>query len=148
MPRLVMGAGVEVAVRRGDLVLTPLTPVPGLRVPMVLHPDDPEDPRVYRIVYPQYGWSLGVVFTEDTPPRLLLDLMSFEKRRDWENPRQWVRGAAAAGAATAALGLSRKRPGARRGAAGCGRAGKRRGRAVGRGWRAGCARTIAATRYR
>ena len=60
---------------------------------------------MYRIVYPQYGWSLGVVFTEDTPSRLLLDLMSFEKRPDWENPRQWVRGAAVAGAAAAALGL-------------------------------------------
>jgi hypothetical protein len=45
------------------------------------------------------------VFTEDTPPRLLLDLMSFEKRPDWENPRQWVSGAAVAGAAAAALGL-------------------------------------------
>ena len=30
------------------------------------------------------------MFTEDTPPRLLVDLMSFEKRPDWENPRQWV----------------------------------------------------------
>jgi CubicO group peptidase (beta-lactamase class C family) len=112
MPRLVMGAGVEVAVRRGELVVTPLTPVPGLRAPMILHPDDPEDPRVYRIVYPQYGWSLGVVFTEDTPPRLVLDLMSFVKRPDWENPREWVRGAVVAGAAAAALGLFRKRPGA------------------------------------
>jgi CubicO group peptidase (beta-lactamase class C family) len=112
MPRLVMGAGVEVAVRRGELVVTPLTPVPGLRAPMILHPDDPEDPRVYRIVHPQYGWSLGVVFTEDTPPRLVLDLMSFVKRPDWENPREWVRGAVVAGAAAAALGLFRKRPGA------------------------------------
>jgi hypothetical protein len=67
---------------------------------------------VYRIVYPQYGWSLGVVFTEDTPPRLVLDLMSFVKRPDWENPREWVRGAVVAGAAAAALGLFRKRPGA------------------------------------
>jgi CubicO group peptidase (beta-lactamase class C family) len=113
MPRLVMGAGLEVAVRRRELVLTPLTPVPGLRVPMVLHPDDPDDPRVYRVSYPQYGWTLGVVFTEDTPPRLLLDLMSFEKRPDWENPRRWVAGVAAAGAAAAALRPLLGRPRAR-----------------------------------
>jgi CubicO group peptidase (beta-lactamase class C family) len=112
-PRLVMGAGVEVAVRHRELVLTPLTPVPGLRVPMVLRPDDPDDPRVFRIVYPRYGWTLGVVFTEDTPPRLLLDLMSFEKRPNRENPRQWIRGAAAAGAAAAALDQLDRCPGAR-----------------------------------
>jgi CubicO group peptidase (beta-lactamase class C family) len=112
-PRLVMGAGVEVAVRHRELVLTPLTPVPGMRTAMALHPDDPADPRMYRVVLPRYGWNLGVVFTEDSPPRLLLDLMSFEKRPDWEDPRQWVSGAAVAGAAAAALGLFRSRPGAR-----------------------------------
>jgi CubicO group peptidase (beta-lactamase class C family) len=98
-PRLVMGAGVEIAVRHRELVLTPLTPVPGLRAPMVLQPDDPADPRVYRVAYPQYGWTLSVVFTEESPPRLLLDLMSFEKRSDWRNPRRWATGAAAAAAA-------------------------------------------------
>jgi hypothetical protein len=98
-----MGPGVEVAVRHRELVLTPLTSVPGMRTGMVLRPDDPEDPRVYRVVYPQYGWNLGVVFTEDTPPRLLLDLMSFEQRPDWRNPRRWATGAAVAGAAAAAI---------------------------------------------
>jgi CubicO group peptidase (beta-lactamase class C family) len=105
--RLVMGAGVEVRVRHGELVLTPLTPVPGMRTGMVLHPDDPADPRVYRVVSPQYGWNLGVVFTEETPPRLLLDVMSFERRPDWQNPRRWATGAAAAAAAAAAARWSR-----------------------------------------
>ena len=99
-PRLAMGAGVEVAVRHHELVLTPLTPVPGMRTAMVLHPDDPADPRVYRVSYPQYGWNLGVVFTEDSPPRLLFDLMSFEKRPAWQNPRRWATGAAAAAVGT------------------------------------------------
>jgi len=108
-PRLALGPGVEVAVRHGELVLTPLTPVPGMRTRMVLHPDDPADPRVYRVVLPQYGWNLGVVFTEDSPPRLLLDLMSFEKRPDWRNPRRWATGAAAA-AVTAAVVRQPRRP--------------------------------------
>jgi CubicO group peptidase (beta-lactamase class C family) len=108
-PRLTMGAGLEVAVRHGGLVLTPLTPVPGQATGMVLHPDDAGDPRVYRVTYPRHGWNLGVVFTEESPPRLLLDLMSFVKRPDWRNPRTWVRGAAVAGAA-AAVGPLRKRP--------------------------------------
>jgi hypothetical protein len=101
--RLGMGAGVEVAVRRGQLVLTPLTPVPGLHDRMVLHPDDPDDPRVYRIVFPQWDSTGRVVLTHDTPPRLLIDVMSFEKRPDWQNPRQWATAIAAAGAAVAVI---------------------------------------------
>ena len=100
-PRLAMGAGVEVTVRHRELVLTPLTPVPGMRIGMVLHPDDPSDGRLYRVTYPPYGWNLSVVFTEDTPPRLLFDLMSFEKRPPWQNPRRWATGTAAAAAAVA-----------------------------------------------
>ncbi|MGY1708595.1 hypothetical protein ACI8AC_03705 [Geodermatophilus sp. SYSU D00758] len=93
----------EVAVRHSELVLTPLTPIPGMRTAMVLHPDDPADPRVYRVALPEHGWDLGVVFTEDSPPRLLFDLMSFEKQPAWQNPRRWVMGAAAATVAAAAV---------------------------------------------
>ena len=101
--RVGFGAGVEVAVRRRRLVLAPLTPVPGLRAPMVLHPDDPEDPRVYRVEFREYDKTWRVVFTQDTPPRLLLDVMSFQKRPDWKNPRRWAAGIAVAGAAAAAV---------------------------------------------
>jgi hypothetical protein len=34
-------------------------------------------------------------------PRLLLDVMSFQKRPDWRNPRRWGAGIAAAGVAGA-----------------------------------------------
>ena len=95
--RAMMGAGAEVAVRRGRLVLTPLTPVPGMRTPMVLHPDDPDDPRIFRIVFPQYGRTDRVVFTDDRPPRLLIDVMSWEKRPDWRDPRRWAIGLGGAG---------------------------------------------------
>jgi CubicO group peptidase (beta-lactamase class C family) len=101
--RVGFGAGVEVAVRHDRLVLRPLTPVPGLWEAMVLHPDDPEDARVYRVEFPRYDKTWRVVFTADTPPRLLLDVMSFQKRPDWRNPRRWGAGIAAAGVADAMI---------------------------------------------
>jgi len=94
--RVGFGAGAEVAVRHRRLVLKPLTPVPGLWEAMVLHPDDPGDPRVYRVELPQYDKTWRVVFTDDTPPRLLLDVMSFQKRPGWRNPRRWGAGLTAA----------------------------------------------------
>jgi hypothetical protein len=100
---LVIGAGVEVTVRHRHLVMTPLTPIPSLRAAMELHLDDPDDPRVYRVQFPQYGKTYRIVFTQEAPPRLLLDVISFEKQPDWQNPRRWVGGFVAAGAAVAAL---------------------------------------------
>jgi CubicO group peptidase (beta-lactamase class C family) len=102
------GAGIEVTVQRGHLVLKPLTPVPAMRRGLRLHPDDPDDPRVFRAEFPEYGMSLRVAFSEAsgdglTPPRLLIDLASFRKRPDVRNPRRWVTGAAATGAAALAI---------------------------------------------
>ena len=68
-------AGAEVAVRRDRLVLRPLTPVPGLWDAMVLYPDDP---WVYRVEFPRYDKTWRVVFTDDMPPRLLLEVLSFQ----------------------------------------------------------------------
>ena len=85
------------------LVLKPLTPVPGLCDAMVLHPDDPDDPRVYRVGFPTFDKTCRVVFTDDTPPRLLLDVMSFQKRPGWRNPCCWSAGIAAAGVAGAVI---------------------------------------------
>jgi CubicO group peptidase (beta-lactamase class C family) len=101
--RVMMGAGVEVVVRDGRLLLKPLTPVPALRAGMVLHPDDPDDPLVFRVEVPGYGRSDRVVFTGGTTPRLFLDVMSFEKRPDVRNPRRWLGGAVAATAAAATI---------------------------------------------
>jgi hypothetical protein len=70
---------------------------------MVLHPDDPEDPRVYRVEFPRYDKTWRVVFTDDTPVRLLLDVLSFRKQPCWRNPRRWSAGIAAAGVAGAAI---------------------------------------------
>lgn len=80
-----------------------------------LHLDDPDDPRVFRAVLPGFGMSQRVLFSqasEDgvTPPRLLIDLFSFQKRPDVRNPRRWVRGAAAAGAVALAIATAGTTP--------------------------------------
>ncbi len=113
--RALMGAGAEVTVHDGHLMLKPLTPVPAMRRGLRLYPDDPDDPWVFRVEFPEYGKSLRVVFSGGpeagaAATRLLLDLMSFQRRPDVRNPRPWMNGALAAGAATLAIrrGLHRR----------------------------------------
>jgi len=106
--RLLFGAGIEVTVHGGHLMARPLTPVPAMRHGWRLYPDDPDDPRVFRTELPEFGMSQRVVFSQapedgTTPPRLLIDLFSFQKRPDVRNPRRWVTGAAAVGAAALAI---------------------------------------------
>jgi CubicO group peptidase (beta-lactamase class C family) len=115
--RALMGVGVEVRVRGGRLLLQPLTPIPALRHGLGLYPDDPDDPWVFRVEFPDYGKSSRVVFSRGpegrgAPMRLVLDVMSFHKRPEVRNPRRWVNGALAAGAATLAIrrGLHRRYP--------------------------------------
>jgi Beta-lactamase len=113
--RALMGAGAEVTVHDGQLLLKPLTPIPAMRRGLRLYPDDPDDPWVFRIKFPNYGKSSRVVFSrgpEDrgAPMRLLLDVMSLQKRPEVRNPRRWVNGVLAAGAAALAIrrGLHRR----------------------------------------
>jgi hypothetical protein len=102
--RAVFGAGIEVTVHSGHLMLKPLTPIPAMRQGMRLYPDDPADPRVFRVESPEYGTSLHVAFSGKTAmgpgtERLLLEEMLFQKRPDLRNPRRWVNAVAVAGAA-------------------------------------------------
>lgn len=91
--RPLWGAGVEVTVCGGHLVLKPLTPVPAMRRGLRLYPDDPHDPRVFRAEMPEFGMSLLVAFSA-TPTggtgttRLVLEDWSFHKRPDYRNPRR------------------------------------------------------------
>jgi CubicO group peptidase (beta-lactamase class C family) len=106
--RALVGAGVEVRVDGGQLLLKPLTPIPAMRRGLRLYPDDPDDPWVFRVEFPKYGKSSRVVFRRgredgEAPMRLLLDVMSFQQRPEVRNPRRWVNGALAAGAATLAI---------------------------------------------
>jgi hypothetical protein len=88
-----------------------------MRKGMRLHPDDPDDPYVFRVDMSGVGLdTMPVVFTGawNTGNRqLLMDVMAFEKRPDAQNPRRLATGALAAGVATLAVrhGL-RSRPAA------------------------------------
>ena len=105
--RGLFGTGLEVTVREGHLVLKPLSPLPAVQRAMRLHPDDPDDPRVFRVEVPQFGRTSRVVFSNGlrdggAPTRLLLDLYSFQKRPGISNPRRWVNAVAATGAVSLA----------------------------------------------
>ena len=81
--RAMVGAGAQVFLRRGRPHLRFLTPVPALARGFALHPDDPEDPYVFRIDLLEAGLvTMKLVFTPD-PPALHADLMpvSLYRRR-------------------------------------------------------------------
>jgi CubicO group peptidase (beta-lactamase class C family) len=115
---LVLGA--EVLVRRGQLKLRALSPIPAVHRGLALHPDDERDPYVFRVDLS--GLGLGtpkVVFSRapgvgatavhlEFPPALL----SFDKQPATKNPRPWATGAlgAVAAAGTATAVRRRRRP--------------------------------------
>lgn len=80
-------AGAKVSVRRGRLVLQALCPVPALARGLPLHPDDTEDPYVFRIDLSDLGIGTSrVVFSRSSEPRvtafhLEFAPLSFDKRR-------------------------------------------------------------------
>jgi CubicO group peptidase (beta-lactamase class C family) len=64
--RTMLGAGAEVFVRRGRLMLRALTPIPLSSRGFELHPDDADDPYAFRIDLSDHGLgSLRVVFGLD-----------------------------------------------------------------------------------
>lgn len=112
--RALMGAGVEVVVQGGHLMLKPLTLVPAMRRGFRLYPDDPNDPNVFRIYIPEFGMDLRAVFQSEgedgVPRRLFLDTMSFDRRPDLRNPRPWLTGGLAVGAGALVIrGLRHRR---------------------------------------
>jgi hypothetical protein len=65
--RLALPAGVEVLARGGRLVVRAATPVPALARGLPLHPDDEDDPFVFRLDLSELGMSsVRVVFGRDT----------------------------------------------------------------------------------
>ena len=80
-----LGAGVEVRVRRGRLMLRSLSPIPAAYRGFQLHPDDRADPYAFRIDLSKYGLNTAkVVFSRDASGAVIgvhLDgvLMSAEK---------------------------------------------------------------------
>jgi CubicO group peptidase (beta-lactamase class C family) len=115
--RLLFGAGAEVRVEHGHLMLRPLSPVPAVRKGYRLHPDEEDDPYVFRIDFADWGrGTYRVAFSrQDGALRLEGGAMSMEKRPDALNPRRWAMGAVVAGGGAAALRRAGRRPPVRSG---------------------------------
>jgi hypothetical protein len=107
--RLLFGAGAEVMVRHGHLLLRPLTPIPALRTGFRLHPDEADDPYVFRIDFSGLGkGTFRVAFSrgagDGTAGVRLHGLgMQLRKRPDALNPRLWANGALTAFATALAV---------------------------------------------
>jgi CubicO group peptidase (beta-lactamase class C family) len=113
--RAALGAGAEVFTRRGRLMFRFLTPIPAMYRGLVLHPDDANDPYVFRI---DLGPTTSrVVFSGEPGTGITaahLDLMplSLHKQPATTNPRRWATGAlgALAVATTATAARRHSRP--------------------------------------
>jgi CubicO group peptidase (beta-lactamase class C family) len=112
-------AGAEVVVRREQLMLRALSPIPALNRGLALHPDDERDPYVFRIDLSGLGLGTArVVFgrepgvgTTAVHLEFAPALMSFDKQPATKNPRPWATGAlGAVAAATTATAVRRRRP--------------------------------------
>ena len=113
--RLTIGAGAEVFVRGGRLMLRGLSPVPAVYRGFPLHPDDDDDPTVFRIDLSEFGIGTGrVVFSGESgrgTTAVHIDFFppSLRKRPATTNPRRWVTGALGAlAAATTASAVWRR----------------------------------------
>jgi CubicO group peptidase (beta-lactamase class C family) len=111
--------GTEVFVRRGQLMLRALSPLPALNRGLALHPDDERDPYVFRIDLSDFGLGTArVVFSREpgvSATAVYLEfapaLLSFDKQPATKNPRPWATSAlGAVAAATAAAAVRRRRP--------------------------------------
>ena len=93
--------GVHVSVRRGQLTLRLVTPVPGMPRKFPLHPEDGEDPSLFRVDLSALGMGTSrVVFSrvpETGTAALHVELpgmpMSFRKQPAARDPRRWAIGA-------------------------------------------------------
>jgi Beta-lactamase len=114
--RAMAGLGVEVFVRRGQLMLRALSPIRALYRGFLLHPDDEKDPYVFRIDLSEFGIGTArVVFSRDPGVRatsIHLDLvpLSLHRQAAAKNPRRWATGALGAlGVATTAIAVRGRR---------------------------------------
>jgi hypothetical protein len=113
--RATAGLGAEVFVRRGQLTLRALSPVPAAYRGFVLHPDDGKDPCVFRIDLSQYGLGTPrIVFSHEPAAgttRIHTDMfpLSLQKQPTSHNPRHWATAALGAAAVTAIATAARHR---------------------------------------
>jgi CubicO group peptidase (beta-lactamase class C family) len=109
-------AGAEVFVRRGQLTIRPVTPLPALAGGLPLHPEDSGDPYVFRIDLSRLGIGTSRLVFSRSPraavTALHLDLdvapLSFDKQPATRDPRYWAGGALGAVAAAATANAVRR----------------------------------------
>jgi hypothetical protein len=100
--KLAFGAGVEVFVRRGQLMMRMLSPIPMFYGGYPLHPDDDNDPYIFRIDLSNFSMGTGrVIFSREpgvgtTAVHCEFGPISFQKQPSSKNPRLWATGAAGA----------------------------------------------------
>jgi CubicO group peptidase (beta-lactamase class C family) len=116
--RSMFGLGAEVFVRRGQLILRTLSPIPAVYKGFVLHPDDDKDPYVFRIDLSQFGIGTArVIFSRDpergtTQVQLDLYPLALQQQPAIKNPRLWSTGVLGAlGVAATATAVRRRRIG-------------------------------------
>jgi CubicO group peptidase (beta-lactamase class C family) len=114
--KLAIGPGVEVFVRRGQLEIRAFSPIPALYGAFLLHPDDENDPYLFRIDLSRLGLgSARVVFSREpgvgtTALHLDFGPLSFRKQPSGTNPRRWIpRALGAVALAGAAVAFRRRR---------------------------------------
>jgi hypothetical protein len=109
---------VQVLVRRGQLALRLVTPVPGMPREFRLHPEDDGDPDLFRIDLSAFGMGTSRVVFSRGPDMgaaaLHVDLpgmpLSFHKRPATSDPRMRAKGTLGAlGIAAAAAAVRRHR---------------------------------------
>ena len=118
--KLALGAGAEVFVRRGQLRMRIMSPILALYRGLPLHPDDDNDPYIFRVDLSTIGFGIGtgrVIFSREpgvgtTAVHFEFGPISFQKWPDSKNPRLWATGATGVGvlgAAAAVMAVRRAR---------------------------------------
>ena len=79
--RVLLGIGGEVFVRRGRLMARVLTPIPAAYRGFELHPDDEEDPYVFRVDLSRFGIVTSRVVFSGAPGAPATE---FKPRRAWQ----------------------------------------------------------------
>ncbi len=112
--RAMLGAGARVSVRREELWLQVISPVPAAFRGFALHPDDPNDPYAFRIDCSAFDMGTGrVIFSRDAGvTRAHLDLLPISVTRAEAKPprsRWFAIGAGAAAGLAFGAAVARRR---------------------------------------
>jgi CubicO group peptidase (beta-lactamase class C family) len=112
--RAIGGLGAEVFVRKGQLMIRAVSPIPVVYRGFPLHPDDDKDPYVFRIDLSRFGLgTMKVVFSQDargTTTCVQTDFLPIAlQKRPRTSKTRWVAGALGTLAAVSAIAARRRR---------------------------------------